>query len=329
MNCNGIIKKCFMTKYIYIGFLFLLLACQKEGIVEYDLEKDSIQFNYEESQMSLSYNFAEQTGIGFDEYGYPISVYLGDSISRDTISLNLYLMGHASEVDRTFKGKAIPLELLDSLPMTPVEFYPSYTFRANQLVDTVEIILIRPEKRGHYAVGITVDTENGESIFDTGVEEQQVYELFISDRYEKPDQWDMFVDYLGEFSEEKYAFMVTVLQIQFATYLDWGTYNQVLRDALEKFNNENPNNPKDFDFPVNTKPSWWNNAITYLGEYSVEKEEFIKTIVPSWDYGSWTYWPNYMQSLIDAYNAYNQEHPDNPLPFPPFPGGGTEPEKDK
>lgn len=82
----GIIKKCFMTKYIYIGFLFLLLACQKEGIVEYDLEKDSIQFNYEESQMSLSYNFAEQTGIGFDEYGYPISVYLGDSISRDTIS---------------------------------------------------------------------------------------------------------------------------------------------------------------------------------------------------------------------------------------------------
>lgn len=36
-----------MNKYIYIGFLFLLLGCQKEGIVSFDQKKDCIQFNYD------------------------------------------------------------------------------------------------------------------------------------------------------------------------------------------------------------------------------------------------------------------------------------------
>lgn len=33
-----------MNKYIYIGFLFFLLGCQKEGVVSFDQEKDCIQF---------------------------------------------------------------------------------------------------------------------------------------------------------------------------------------------------------------------------------------------------------------------------------------------
>lgn len=250
-----------MNKYIYIGFLFLLMACQKEGIVSFDQEKDCIQFNYdlEKDEMLYEYNFADQFIMGEDQWGYPTPVYLGDSISRDTISLHLALMGHASDVDREFKLKTVAVTELDTLPLATVEFYPSYTFRANRLLDTIQIILIRPETRGKFAVGVTFDFEDGNAIFDSGAEELSVYQLIILDRYEKPSQWDMQKSYLGEYSEEKYAFMVTVLQAKFSPWADWAANNKILRTTLDEFNGEHPNTPKDFTFPVYTKPTWWDN----------------------------------------------------------------------
>lgn len=247
-----------MNKCIYIGFLFLLMACQKEGIVSFNQAKDCIQFNYnlEKNEMTLDYNFAFQYNVVPDQWGYPSYVYLGDSIFRDTISLHLSLMGHVADVDREFRLRTVPIVGLDTIPLASVEFYSSYTFKANQLKDTIQIVLLRPEKRGKYAVRITFDLEDENSAFALGAEEYSIYELMISDRYDKPSDWDRRVDYVGEFSEEKYAFMITVLHVKFGFWNDWGTHNQILRDALEKFNNEHPNNPKDFTFPVNTSPIW-------------------------------------------------------------------------
>ena len=318
-----------MNKYIYIGFLFLLLGCQKEGIVSFEQEKDCIQFHYnvEKNEMTYEYNFAEQ----FIGSGWNVT-YLGDSISRDTISLFLSLMGHAADVDREFKLKGVPIVDLDTLPLAIVEFYPSDIFKANRLIDTIQIVLIRPDKRGRYGLGVTFDLEDGNSIFDTGAEELSVYRLMISDRYEKPGQWDMRADYTGEFSEEKYAFMVTVLQVQFDIYNDWGTDNQTLRDALETFNRENPDHPKDFTFPVWTKPTWWDNnngAGTYLGEFSEEKKEFVINVIGAGSFVPWAPWVRLMPQLKKAYEDYNAAHPDEPLPFPPFPEVPEEPEKDK
>lgn len=318
-----------MNKYIYISFLFLLLGCQKEGIVSYDQEKDCIQFHYnaEKNEMVFDYNFAEQ----FVRSGRN-TVYLGDSIFRDTISLYLSLMGHAVDFDREFKLKGVPIVGLDTLPLATVEFYPSYTFRANQLIDTIQIVLIRPEERGKYALGVTFDFEDGNSIFDSGAEELSVYQLMISDRYEKPGLWDMRKDYTGEFSEEKYAFMVTVLQALFSMNSDWGTDNQTLRDALEEFNRENPDHPKDFTFPVWTKPTWWDNyngAGTYLGEFSEEKKDFVISVIGEENYWVWTAWKSFMPELRKAYDDYNTANPDHPLPFAPFPPEPEEPEKDK
>lgn len=323
-----------MNKYIYIGFLFLLMACQKEGIVSFDQEKDCIQFNYnlEKDEMQYEYNFADQSITGEDQWGYPMTIYLGDSILRDTISLHLALMGHASDVDREFKLKTVAVTELDTLPLATVEFYPSYTFRANRLLDTIQVILIRPETRGKFAVGVTFDFEDGNAIFDSGAEELSVYQLIILDSYEKPSQWDMQKSYLGEYSEEKYAFMVTVLQAKFSPWADWAANNKILRANLDKFNSEHPNAPKDFTFPVYTKPTWWDNymgAGTYLGEYSTEKEDFVISVIGEDNYYAWTPWAEYMPELREAYDTYNTGHPNDPLPFPPFPADPEVPEKDK
>ncbi len=302
-----------MYKYVCIGFFLVLFGCQKEDIVEYDLKKDCIQFDYTSAQMSLSYNFAEQYISVYNDWGMLENYYLGDSLRRDTISLNLSLIGWEGNADREFRLRTVPLVELDTLPMATVEFQPTYTFRADQLKDTIQVVLIRPEARGRYGVGITFDVESKDAIFDIGVEEKSIYELYISDTYAQPDNWS--VDYLGEFSEEKYAFMVSVLHMLYSPNTDWSQYNQFLRDELAKYNDEHPETPKDFEFPVNTIPAWYESASVYLGEYSDAKRDFIITYLGSGVWSEWTYWPSVMPFIKSIYNAYNQSHPDNPLPF--------------
>ncbi|MDL2320692.1 hypothetical protein LJC45_06140 [Alistipes sp. OttesenSCG-928-B03] len=49
---------------------------------------------------------------------------------------------------------------------------------------------------------------------------------------------------------------MTVINKTYGYYVSWGDYNQQLRDALDEYNAANPDNPKDFTFPVNTGSIW-------------------------------------------------------------------------
>jgi len=313
-----------MKKSICIVFLFLsLFACNKEDIVVFNQPKDCIQFDYDplKDEMKLEYDFANQFILVTDEYGYKDEYYLGDSLTRDTISLHLVLMGHALDTDRSFKLKSVSVQSFDSLPESPVEFLPAYVFRAGQLQDTVQIILLRPEKRGKFAVGITFDLEDDNSSFAFGAEEQSVFNFLVSNSYECPEDWDEGEIALGEYSEEKYAFFITILHQKFYAHLDWELYNPLLRRELEKYNAEHPDSPKDFTFPVYTKPiwwDWWDNAGSYLGEFSEAKKEFVIGVIGKENYHSETEWDSFMPKLKEAYDRYNHDHPDSPLPFPPF-----------
>lgn len=314
-----------MKKSVCIAFLFLsLFACNKEDIVVFNQSKDCIQFDYNplKDEMKLEYDFANQFILARDEYGNLNEYYLGDSITRDTISLYLVLMGHTLDVDRSFKLKSVSVQTFDSLPQSPVEFMPSYIFRAGQLQDTVQVVLLRPEKRGRFAVGITFDLENDNSLFALGAEEQCVFNFFVSNCYECPENWNEGEKALGEYSEEKYAFFITMLHQKFTPNLDWEQYNPFLRQELEKYNAEHPDSPKNFTFPVYTKPiwwDWWENAGSYLGEFSEAKKEFVIGVIGKENYNSETDWASFMPKLKDAYNQYNNDNPDSPLPFLPFP----------
>lgn len=306
-----------MKRYFYIGLLLFLLGCQREGIVEYNLEKDCLQFDYSTTNMSFSYNFAEQYVMVAGQWGQMEYYYLGDSLSRDTLSLNLSLIGWEGTEDREFKLKLVPLVELDTLPMATVEFLDPYIFRADQLKDTIKVVIVRPEARGRYGAGITFDVEDENAIFDLGAEEKQIYELYISDTYSKPTDWDRSIAYLGEFTEEKYAFMVSVLHFLYSVNIDWGGYNEYLRSALDEFNAEHPDAPKDFTFPVNTEPSWWQtSAQVYLGDYSDAKKDFIINTCFNGATGIWsayTPWVYYKSMIVATYNSTND--PDDPYPF--------------
>lgn len=234
-----------MKNLLYIGLLLLAWGCNENEVPVYDLPKTSIQFNYKADELKLNYDFAFQYEIVKGEW-FDEKVYYGDALRRDTVSLQVSVLGFTEEQDREFSLKTVPVKGQDSVLLADIEFLPSYQFKANHLVDTVQVVLIRPGKRGKYTVGITFDLHAGSS-FELGAEEQVIYEVNITDRYPEPADWQYAEYFLGEYSEEKYAFYVTVLHKTLESWADWD--NVTLRAALEEYNTAHPDAPKDFTFP--------------------------------------------------------------------------------
>ena len=56
---------------------------------------------------------------------------------------------------------------------------------------------------------------------ELGASEKKEFQVLLSNRYPQPSQWDASV--VGEFSEDKYAFMVTILGKLYDQYADWST----------------------------------------------------------------------------------------------------------
>ncbi len=328
-----------MRKYIvYIALLLIsLAACQEDSIPGYAIDRDGLQFNYDTNEMQLDYKFIDRYRVDTVwqwGYPYPYRHYFGDSLLRDTLSLYVTLMGHSGVEDREFKLKTVLLDGQDPATTAKVEFFPSYRFRAGQLTDTIQFVVLLPETRGNYMVGLTFDLDESDPYFETGAAEKKIYKLRVSNRYPKPEYWDTQKDYLGEYSEEKYAFMVSILHSLFDMYDNWAANNVTLREELQKYNDEHPGNPKDFTFPVWTKPSWWDYPYIqpYVGEYSEAKKDFIVSIVGQYNFDNATWaidWASTHTQLREEYDAWNEAHPDDQLMFPQFPENPVLPDNDK
>lgn len=230
-----------MRKYIYSIFLLGLFSCQEEGVVQYTQEKDGLQFSANSSEdMTKVFNFATAT---YEEEinGEPKTFYYGDSLAAYTFErVVLDLQGFPTPDEREYKLKTVLVEDQDSSKVAEVVFEPYYSLAPNQLKDTIKITVLRPKTRGTYTVGITVDTEGKGAFFDKGVVEKSILRLDIKDVYEQPEGWDERQEWLGEFDEEKYAFMVTVSKQAFSKennhmWNETDKYNLELREALDEF----------------------------------------------------------------------------------------------
>lgn len=275
-----------MKRFIYTIFLFGLLACQEEGVVQYTQEKDALQFFAESSNdMIKDFNFAKATYTE-EINGTEKLFYYGDSLAEYTFKkIILDLQGFPTPDEREYKLKTVLVEGQDSSKVAEVIFKPYYSLAPNQLKDTIEITVLRPKTRGTYTVGIALETDEENSFFDKGVVEQSILQLKVKDVYEKPEGWDERAEWLGDFDEEKYAFMVTVTKQAFDKtdnhmWHQTDKYNLELREALDEFNNNAaPEDQKKFTFPVTTKLTWWDTQLKFLGEFSEAKHEFIKNLL--------------------------------------------------
>lgn len=269
-----------------IGFLFLLFAaCDKEDVLEYQLSEDCIQFDMPAAAMSGEYNFADQT-YEVPDGQYTLLRYHGDSLLCDTLRLPISIIGWEQDYPRSFKLTTTPVVYgVDTLELAELRVDSSYTLGAGLRRDSIDVVFMRPEAGQRLGVGITFDLDGEDAVFDDGAVERSVFTLIVENMYEQSYNWDNA--YLGEFSQAKAAFIVTHFQQSLDNLVDgyvtfWSDYNRELREALAAYNEAHPDAPKDFTFPVNSMPTWW-NQLPQLGEYSDAKDDFIRSYLG--DYG--------------------------------------------
>ncbi len=250
-----------MRNILYICLLSLLaISCEKKESFVYN-ETDGLYFvlsgESEKPWTSAAPDkFKQEVDFAFRKTGerdgnWMYDLYYGDSLRTDTMRLVVAIAGKMTDHVREYNLKALPLA--DSIEMSDVQFFNPYRFEAGQMQDTAIVVIKRPGSRGKFGINIAIDITNS-SDFGSSIYGWDSYELAISDRYPKPNGWDDTK--YGEYSEEKYAFWVTVMQTVYEN--EWCIWDsswmpvdivKVLNDALREYNTAHPDNPKDFTFP--------------------------------------------------------------------------------
>lgn len=231
-----------MRKVIYLLTVILFLCgCHKEEGFHYRIPLGGLQFD--QKSMTLDYDFS----FIQNEEGR----YLGDSIQFDTLRFAVTLVGYCADHDRPFVLDTTLVTGQDSSQVARVTFLPPYRLKAGCYKDTVRVVLHRPAVRGKYTVGVTFDWDAVPGEFEKGVKEKLVFRINVTDSYPEPANWND--KYFGEYSEEKYAFYVTVIGDRFENFeeADGTRYNRLLHNALKAYKEEHPDEPKDFSFPEN------------------------------------------------------------------------------
>ena len=244
-------KKKIARRIFWISVPLLLMAhsCKESPILEYSLEQDGIYFIPENASGS------QEKAFNFAYIDHP-KANLGDSLLTDTLSFYLRVLGRPAQHDRKvyFKVEGTENKDWDSNGLHYVTYPEPFLFRANLLVDTVKVVVHRPEKRQTaYGIGLVIDYLHPGSDFAEGAAENMTKTVVLEDRYELPPYTWWPDAWFGEYSVEKHAFCVTVLQNAYFFYMyPLGAVNIQLREALAAYNAAHPNQPKDFTFPINT-----------------------------------------------------------------------------
>lgn len=228
---------------------FLLFACEEEKTFLFD-EEPGIYFSSD--NIKLEYDFAFAKGEGLDEWGNPTQVYLGDSLKTDTISFVVFRSGKLVEDVNYFNLKLVEVEredYEDELEPFEIEFFNPYKFEEGKGKTSVRAVLHRPELRGLFETAIGFELASNDTSFVNTINEFSRYKIKANDRYLRPRGWVDDTSVYGPYSEEKYAFYVTVLGM---LYEDWHEFYPEmhlpkLRKALDDYNATH-DVPKDFTF---------------------------------------------------------------------------------
>lgn len=250
-----------MRNILYICLLSLLaISCnQKESFV-YE-ETDGLYFTLPgeaekpwtsaaPDKMFTEKNFPMQETGEWSQFGFPL-VY-GNTPRKDSIMLVIAVAGELSDQPRNYYLK---IEAKDeTTEMADIQIPEVCTLKANSLTDTVKVYINSPKEVGTFISVIKFDTERSTS-FPGSITGWDKYEIRSLNCYPKPDNWDNNI--YGDYSEDKYAFMVEVLKTTYQYYswimddswskVTWGLPELI--DALQQYNAEHPDAPKDFNFP--------------------------------------------------------------------------------
>lgn len=176
-----------------------------------------------------------------------------DTLTTDTVKqIRIAVAGTLSNMARDYRLKTLEADSAQST--VSIQYAEAYNISPNSLNDTISFVVFAPTE-GNTSIGyVTFDTSKS-PLFPstiTGWDKLKITSIF----YQKPKEWNN--DIYGPFSQEKYAFMVEVLETEYEYYesiSNWDESNMPdyclprLKESLKKYNEEHPESPKDFTFP--------------------------------------------------------------------------------
>ena len=173
------------------------------------------------------------------------------SLASTVVENPVAVAGNSSDQPREYHLKAETVN--DSTEMADIVLPEVCILAPHAVKDTVVVYINSPRKIGEFAAAIIFDKEKSPA-FPGNITGWDKYEIQALNRYPKPEAWED--EKYGEYSEEKYAFMVKVLRTSYQ-YFSWipgsnwaydgGVTNLI--NALNAYNAEHPDAPKDFTFP--------------------------------------------------------------------------------
>ena len=227
-----------MKYLLYVTMVFSLFSCKKEAVETYH-GKDGVSFfayTYQNlhTTATRSYSFAFQSTVK----------------TRDTLFIPLRITGKLSDQPRTVLLKTaegttatagVDFELKEATipPGVSIFNYPLILINSVGMASNVYRIVLEPAETKDFTLG-TLGTTPGITANSQPEENFRYLKIDVSNMYTRPAYWDLLDADFGEFSAEKYKFMVKVLGITDFSYDNIGlngslNFPVTLRNALADY----------------------------------------------------------------------------------------------
>jgi len=226
-------------KYIlYVTMVFTLFSCKKEAVETYQ-GKDGVSF--------FAYTYEQLNTTAVRSYSF---AFQATEKQRDTLFIPMRITGKLSDQPRTVMLKTaqgttatagVDFELKEfTVPAGASKFnYPLILLNSAGMAKNVYRIVLEPAETKDFILGTLGQTP--ETVTNQGTEENFRYlKIDVSGMYVRPAYWDLLDADFGEFSAEKYKFMVKILGITDFSFENIGSdgllnYPVTLRNALAAY----------------------------------------------------------------------------------------------
>ncbi|MCT4644480.1 MAG: DUF4843 domain-containing protein [Carboxylicivirga sp.] len=197
-----------MRNYIYLmlGFVFFL-SCEESDLTNFT-EPDAVYFQLEKTDYSLYhtswFNWLKYEGdsVTYSFGGLPIDH--PDYKEKDTIWLQVNVLGRISSLDRNYKVEVNPSESTadESVHYEPLE--GQYTMEADTVNTSFPVVILNHESLGEEPLSLYLNLVENDD-FTLGLEGRTHARILIYNDVTKPEIWDQFLyGHLGPYSKAKH-----------------------------------------------------------------------------------------------------------------------------
>ncbi|MDR1897000.1 MAG: DUF4843 domain-containing protein [Prevotellaceae bacterium] len=211
--------------------LIATTSCENNGFYYRDTPRVRIEAPYE-------------WALGTDSLEFSF-VTLPLDVAEKEIFVSLFIMGNATDHDRNAN-----LEIVAGKTTATAEHYEcpaQVTIPAGSIKTDFPVILKRTNDLQEKTVRLYIHVIESES-FKAGVTEQDHLLFKWNDILSRPNNWNDLTEFFGDFSLEKYRFILSVTGVsKFDTAaMSWAELNNYrikVKTALDEYNASHPNNP--------------------------------------------------------------------------------------